>query len=241
MNSPILKHSLIAITLSVALHAAQLQAQQADPMPTPVQESAAPVVASQSGLPADIVAIQLRWAQIKYELPEDQRVAAFEKLAEQAQAAVDAHPGSAEALIWQGITLSTWAGERGGVGALGIAKRARKALEAALKLDRRALSGSALTSLGSLYHGVPGWPIGFGDDDKAQDLLQQGVAINPDGIDSNYFYGQFLYDEDRYDEALRAFKKAKAAPPRAGREVADAGRQAELDKAIKDTEMALKD
>jgi tetratricopeptide (TPR) repeat protein len=192
-------------------------------------------------IPSDVSAVQLRWAQIKYELPEDQRVAAFEKLVAQADAAVKANPGSTEAVIWQGICLSTWAGERGGMGALGIAKRARNALEAAVKRDRRALNGSALTSLGSLYHGVPGWPIGFGDDDKAEELLQQGLAINPDGIDSNFFYGQYLYDEDRYDEALRAFKRAQAAAPRPGREIADAGRRAELVVAIARTQAELED
>lgn len=197
------------------------------------------LVAETSGLAPDILALQQRWGEIKYQLPKGQRVAAFEQLATQAHGVVAAHPGSAEALIWEGIILSTWAGERGGMGALGIAKRARAALEAAVKIDRRALHGSALTSLGSLYHGVPGWPISFGDDEKAEELLHQGVALSPEGIDSNYFLGQYLYDEGRYQEALRSFRKAQAAAPRPGREVADEGRQAELRKAIADAEAKL--
>ena len=35
------------------------------------------------------------------------------------------------------------------------------------------------SSLGVLYYKVPGWPIGFGDKDKARDLLQKALAVNP--------------------------------------------------------------
>ena len=52
-------------------------------------------------------------------------------------------------------------------------------------------------SLGTLYHRVPGFSVGFGSDRKAKEYLEKAVAINPDGIDRNYFYGEFLYDEGR--------------------------------------------
>ena len=71
--------------------------------------------------------------------------------------------------------LSTWAGAKGGLGALSLAKRARQPLEAALKLDPAALDGSAYTSLGTLYSKVPGFPAGFGDDDKAEQLLKSAL------------------------------------------------------------------
>ncbi|MCY1454452.1 hypothetical protein D9M71_715190 [compost metagenome] len=82
---------------------------------------------------------------------------------------------------------------------------------------------------------MPGWPVGFGDDERAEQLLKQALSLNPDGIDPNYFYGDFLLGEKRYAEAEKALEKALAALPRPGREVADAGRrqeaQALLDKA----------
>jgi hypothetical protein len=58
-----------------------------------------------------------------------------------------------------------------------------------MAIDPRALQGSAYTSLGSLYYQVPGWPIGFGDDKRAEAMLLKALEINPDGIDPNYFYG----------------------------------------------------
>ncbi len=97
-----------------------------------------------------------------------------------------------------------------------------------MDIDPQALQGSAYTSLGSLYYQVPGWPVGFGDDDKAEALFKQALAIAPDGIDANYFYGDYLLDQERYDEAVKVLEHAAAAAPRPGRELADQGRQKEI-------------
>jgi tetratricopeptide (TPR) repeat protein len=74
---------------------------------------------------------------------------------------------------------------------------------------------------------VPGWPLGFGDDDKARELLRKGLKANPDGIDANYFHGDFLRDQGDWTGAAAALEKALAAPPRPGRELADQGRRKE--------------
>ncbi len=171
--------------------------------------------------------LQGRWAEINYQLPEAQREAAFARLAGEAEAVVKAEPQAPELLIWNGIILSTWAGAKGGLGALDLVKQARGQFEQAIKLDAKALDGSAYTSLGSLYYQVPGWPVGFGDDERAEQLLKQALTLNPDGIDPNYFYGDFLLREKRYAEAEKVLEQALAAPPRPGREVADAGRRKE--------------
>src|SRR5690554_3031153 len=105
---------------------------------------------------AELVHIQQRWAEIQYQLPEDDREKAFEALARDAETFVADYPGRAEPLIWQGIVLSTYAGAKGGLGALGLVKEARASLEAALDIDPEALDGSAYRSLGSLYYQVPG-------------------------------------------------------------------------------------
>ena len=138
------------------------------------------------------------------------------------------NPGRAEALIWEAIIESSYAGAKGGLGALGLAKEARGNLEAALKINPNALDGSAYTSLGTLYYKVPGFPVGFGDHDKARKLLKKAVEINPNGIDPNYFYAEFLYEEGEYAQALQYLDKAAKASPRPGRESADKGRRAEI-------------
>ncbi|WP_434734735.1 hypothetical protein [Chiayiivirga sp.] len=184
---------------------------------------------------ADISRLQTRWAEVKYQLPEAQREKALAQLAIEATALREAHAQEAPYLVWEGIIRATYAGAKGGLGALGEAKKARVLFEQSIQLDPAALSGSAYTSLGSLYYQVPGWPIGFGDDDKADEMLRKGLAFDPDGIDANFFWGDYLLDQDRYDEAIAAFEKARGAPPRPGRESADAGRRAEIDAKIAET------
>ena len=174
-----------------------------------------------------VTQVRDRWAQINYQLPKAQREAAFESLAKQAAGARQAQPRDAATLIWEGIVLSSLAGEKGGMGALGLVKQARTDFEAALKLEPGALDGAAYTSLGALYYQVPGWPLGFGDEKTARKLLRQGLSIDPDGIDANYFYGDFLRDQKDWAGAKAAFEKALAAPARPGRETADAGRRKE--------------
>lgn len=176
---------------------------------------------------SNVQAVRDRWAQINYQVPKPQREAAFESLAKQAGSAKQAQPRDAAALIWEGIVLSSLAGEKGGMGALGLVKQARADFEAALKIEPSALDGAAYTSLGALYYQVPGWPLGFGDDDTARTMLKKGLAIDPDGIDANYFYGDFLRDQKDWAGAKAAFEKALAAPARPGREIADAGRRKE--------------
>lgn len=189
--------------------------------------------AADPALPA-VEQVRDRWAQINYQTAKPQREAAFADLALEAAQARKARPGDAEALIWEGIVLSSLAGEKGGVGALGLVKRARSDFEAAIKLDPGALDGAAYTSLGALYYQVPGWPIGFGDDDTARELLRKGLAVDPDGIDANYFYADFLRDQKDWAGAKAAYQKALAAPARPGRATADAGRRREAEARLKE-------
>jgi len=195
---------------------------------------------SAATLADDISDLQHEWARIKYQASESEQETLYEALASRADAVTARYPDKAEPLVWEGIIYSTWAGAKGGLGALSLARESRKQLEAAIIIDPGVLQGSAYTSLGTLYFKVPGWPIGFGDTDKAEDLLKQALAINPDGIDPNYFYGEFLLEEDRYAESVAALNHALQAPPRPDRPLADAGRRAEiqdtLDKARKHLE-----
>jgi tetratricopeptide (TPR) repeat protein len=182
-----------------------------------------------AGVDEDVRLLQRQWEEIKYRRPAAEQEKAFEALAKTADALRAKHATRAEPQIWYGIIAASYAGARGGLGALGLAKDAKRALEAALEIDPKALDGSAYTSLGSLYYQVPGWPIGFGDDDKAREMLQKALALNPNGIDANYFLGDFLYRKGDYQAARRALDKALQAPSRPDRPLADEGRRKEIE------------
>lgn len=185
-----------------------------------------PALALSENTAENLKLLQTRWAEINYQVPAAEKETDFAKLSAQAATMVRQDP-AAELLIWQGIILSTYAGAKGGLGALDLVKQAKGSLEQAIKVDPAALDGSAYTSLGALYYQVPGWPVGFGDDEQAEVLLKKALTMNPDGIDPNYFYGDYLAREKRYSEAKVVLEKALAAADRPGREVADEGRRAE--------------
>jgi tetratricopeptide (TPR) repeat protein len=189
-------------------------------------------VTSANDLDKDIAYLQKQWAVINYQIEEDDRESAFSVLANEAKEIVKLHPDRAETLIWEGIILSTYAGAKGGLGALGLIEEARDRLIDAEKISPDALNGSIYTSLGSLYYQAPGWPISFGSNDDAKLYLKRALELNPDGIDPNYFYGDFLIEQGEYQEAVTVLEHALKAPSRATRPIADAGRQVEIHEKI---------
>ena len=193
----------------------------------------------EAGMNQAIRALQQAWAKATYQTPESGREAAFKALSEETHQLSRKFPGRAEPMIWEAIVLSGYARAEGGLAALAHVKQARDLLLAAEKLDAGALDGSVYTSLGSLYYKVPGWPLSFGDDGKARDYLAKALSMNPTGIDPNYFQGDFLLGQGDYTAAAEALQRALSAPPRPGRELADAGRRAEIRKDLQEVESRL--
>jgi tetratricopeptide (TPR) repeat protein len=184
--------------------------------------------------------MQNRWAVANYELSGKSQLEAFEALLLDVEKYRAQYSDSAEVLIWSGIIKSTFAGVKGGLGALKYAKQSKADLEKAMEINSVALDGSAYTSLGTLYFRVPGWPIGFGDNDKAEKLLHKALEINPNGIDANYFYGDYLREKGDYSGAQRYLVKALKAPARPGRQLADSGRKKEIHAALTEVGQHLK-
>lgn len=180
----------------------------------------------------DIGRLQHGWAEATYRTPESRQEDRLAALAAEARQVSVRYPGRAEPLVWEAIILSSQAKAAGGLGALDLVKRSRDLLLAAEKIDPRTLDGSIYTSLGSLYAKVPGWPLSFGNKDKARTYLEQALSLNPDGIDPNYFYADLLLDQGDRNGAEKYYRKALAAPARPGREDADAGRRAEIQSAL---------
>lgn len=170
---------------------------------------------------SDLFALQNRVEYVLAEAPEDEREAALSELADDARALAEKQPDNAELLVWKGLVLASYAGERGGLGALGDAKAARKSLERAIKIDPEGNNGSAYVTLGVLYHRVPGGLIAFGDSDKADRMFQRALEIRPDGIDVNYYYASFLDEEGRREEAREHARKAVNGTARDAREASD--------------------
>lgn len=191
--------------------------------------AAAPAFARDAAFDARVDGLAHAWDHANFEIHDKAaQAAAAAKVAAQADALAHQFPARAEPLVWEAIALATEAGAKGGLGGLALAKEARALLERAEHINPAALGdGSVYSSLGSLYAQVPGFPVGFGDPAKARAYLLKGLAANPNGIDTNFFYADYLVRQGQYAGAVKALEKSIAAPARSGREIADRGRRAE--------------
>lgn len=216
-----------ALLLSTALLTLSAPSWAQDYKNPPVAAASAPI--QQDAVMEQIRMLQDEWAKIKYQTPDQQtQLSALHQLEAHAAKVTASYPDRAEPKIWEGIILSTEAGIVKGLSALGTVKKAKALFESALQQNPRALDGSAYTSLGSLYYQVPGWPVAFGDNDEAEKNLKTALQINPNGIDPNFFYGDFLLQDGRLDEAKTYLERALVAPDRPDRPLADAGRRQEI-------------
>ncbi len=161
------------------------------------------------------------WALVYYRTSEEQQKRDYPLLLKQAQSIGQQYPHAAEPKIWQAILLSANAAYESPLKALRDIKQAKKLLEQAIAIQPDAMEGSAYVTLGTLYYMVPGWPISFGNPGKADKLLKKALEINPDGIDANYFYGDFLLSQSNWPDAVKFFYAASIAPLRKEQLLAD--------------------
>lgn len=181
--------------------------------------------------------IQHEWANCQYNtVDKDLKISCLEKVIINNENALKITPENSELKVWLAINNSSLAGAKGGLGALSLVKKSKILLEEVIAVNPEVLEGSAYTSLGSLYYQVPGWPIAFGSDKKAEVMLKKALAINPNGIDPNYFYADFLAQDGRKKEAIKHFKKAQLAALRPARPLADKGRLQEIANKLKELE-----
>jgi len=183
-----------------------------------------------------LLAIQHRWAQIKYKTSESERRPAFAALLETSQRLLRRYPDRAGAMAWSAVVLYNYAGEVGGIKALGMVKRAHRMLLKAERIDPTAAGGLIYTALGLLYYRVPGWPVAFGDDVRAENYLRKALALHPDSIDANYFMGDYLLRKKRYHQAARYLRRAMQSAPRKQFPIADAGRKADAEDLFREAE-----
>ncbi len=185
--------------------------------------------AAWAGMPEDVKAINDGWAHITYEVHgSSTQTKALDKLAVQAAQVVKRYPGQADPLLWQGIVRSEQANRANMFHKLGLATEARDIIARAYALDHGAANGGAAMSLGVLYYKVPGSPIGFGDKAKAGRLLHEALKLDPDGLDANYFMGDYMLDTGNKAAARGYLLRALKAPKDAARPVWDAGRRREV-------------
>lgn len=172
-------------------------------------------------LTSSVQAIESEWASIYYTLPKSNQESAYDALLKKATKLTEQYPNSSELLFWQAVILATNAELQDAFTALNAIHKSRDLLLQSIKMNPQTANGSAYVTLGTLYYMAPKWPIAFGDTEKAEQMFQAALKINPNGIDANYFYGDFLQANSHPREAEIYFEKALLAPTRNEQAFAD--------------------
>ena len=162
----------------------------------------------------ELLALQQRWAAARYQASGDEQKNQLKKLADDADNFTKKYADKADGYLWAAVVRGSLAEAINGMSALGIVKEAKEKLEKSIAIDPKAEDGYAYGVLGLMYSKVPGWPVAFGDNKKAKEMLQKGLEVSPNGMNTNYFYADYLFNEGEYKKAQPyAEKAAQATPP----------------------------
>lgn len=159
--------------------------------------------------------IELTWAKTYYEQSKQQQQSTYPQLLKQLEQLDKQHPNDANIIYWEGLIKASYAEHQNPVAALEAIHEVRNLLTKAISIEPNVMNGAAYVVLGTLYDKAPQWPIAFGDEHKAKEMLETALKISPDGVESNYFYGEFLLDHDEQQAAVAYFKKALSGKVRA--------------------------
>ncbi|NJD05191.1 MAG: tetratricopeptide repeat protein [Methylococcaceae bacterium] len=188
--------------------------------------------AAEKPFEAALQQIQDEWAEAFYHQPDDRQAEVYESLLPRVRKLAKAHPERAEPLIVEAVILCTYAAADWGLSSLTRLDQARELLIRSMDRDPKAMDASAYITLGNLYYRLPGWPISYGDENQAITYLEAAVRLYPDGLDSNYFLGDYWLHEGKYDKAIGYFEKADKAPLRANQRLSDEKIKQELQVAL---------
>lgn len=196
-------------------------------------------VLSANNIMPEINNIESQWAVIYYEQNIEQKRKAYPLLIKRIHKLSKKYPEAVEPMIWEALVIATNAEFENPFKALESIDIAKKILEQSIQLDPESLDGAAFVILGTIFYSTPGWPISFGDYNRAEELLKKGIEINPNSIDSNYFYASYLLLKNNVSEAQKFFKLALKAPNRPEQLYADEQLKKEVLIALKNSEQRM--
>ncbi|MDO8939941.1 MAG: TRAP transporter TatT component family protein [Methylicorpusculum sp.] len=177
--------------------------------------------AQSNSLSAQIDFLEGEWAKIYYSPASSNKAARYNNLLHKARTLKQENKNASELLFWEAVLISSAAEHSDPLNALNSIEKARKLLLKAIEIDPKTMQGSAYVTLGSLYYQAPGWPISFGDKNKAELFLKKALEINSNSIDANYFYADYLISENKPIKAIEYLKKTIHLPIRQNQSFAD--------------------
>ena len=179
-----------------------------------------------TSLKSELLRLARDWEHVKLLVSDrDDQERQMASLAQRAGKIAEQYEDIPDPIVWLGIITSeqaSMANDNGSpIKALELAKRARDILEKVEKTSPETMDAGAPTTLGVLYDRVPGFPIGFGDKGRARHYLEEAIRNAPNGLDANFFYGDFLHKHGEQSEAAKVLERALTLPELSNRPMWD--------------------
>lgn len=135
----------------------------------------------------------------RYAAPADQGEL-FATAVAYAERAVEAAPDGVNGRYWYALTIGRLGETRGILRSLSAAGEMRRELEIVLELAPD--HAGAHFALGMLYYKLPGWPLSFGDNNRALEYMTAAVELAPDNTTYRLGLAELLLDMRRRDDAI---------------------------------------
>ncbi|MBL0010427.1 MAG: hypothetical protein IPP22_04195 [Nitrosomonas sp.] len=159
---------------------------------------------------AELSRLEFMIAQL--EKDKNQRVQRFERCIAIADQSLALNANDVRGLFWKAVAMGKMAEDSGMVNALRMLRPMEKMLLKVVALDEKYENAGAHRALGRMYHKLPGFPVSFGNNQKALTHLKQAHELFPRDIMTRAFYAEVLYDEGRQAEARRHADFVLATP-----------------------------
>jgi len=196
-------------------------------------------------LKSELLRLSHDWEHVKLQVSDrDDQEKQMASLAQRAGQIAKQYENIPDPIVWVGIITSeqaSIANDNGSpIKALQFAKRARNILEEVEKTNPETMDAGAPTILGVLYDRVPGFPIGFGDKARARHYLEEAIRSAPNGLDANFFYGDFLYKHGEQSEAAKVLERALTLPELSSRPIWDRSLRAAIRQTLSEIQNAVR-
>lgn len=129
-----------------------------------------------------------------------------------AQELYDRDPKDTAALYFMSLNLLLYSQSKGVLDTLFSLQKVKQYTEKAHAADPRFLYSSPGIALGALYLFAPGFPVAFGDVDKAEAYLREAAKNEPRQTTALVILGAVYAKKGETQRALEAFEKVKKIP-----------------------------
>ena len=155
---------------------------------------------------------RLECANAEIESETEQRIALYIRCIETADIALANNRDEVVALYWKAVALGKLSEEKGILNALRSMRPIEKLFLRVIELNENYDNAGGHKALGRMYFKLPGFPISFGNKEKALYHLKRAYELFPYDIIALAFYAEALFETGNKSEARQIAEFILTAP-----------------------------